>query len=288
MIARLRGGIASTVGALRRWVAGPAPDTGPMDAWTAPYTANPLFVRLAEREQLGGRYTWPAIQAAKLAGALGLPRISMIEFGVAGGHGLLHLEQLARRLEPEFGVSIDVYGFDTGTGLPAPRDHRDLPNLWSEGAFPMDVAGLRARLTRATLVLGPVAETVPAFLAGRPAPVAFAAFDLDLYSSTRDALGLFDADASRLLPRVHCFFDDILGYTFCEFNGERLAIDEFNAAHPARKIALIPGLRHFVPTRFASSSWWERCFLLHDFGHPLYGRPDRNIDATNPMLRLRP
>jgi len=258
-----------------------------MDDWAAPYTMNPLFVRLMEQDGLGGRYTWPAMQAARLARHLGYDRVSFLEIGVAGGNGLLHLERLAARLEGDFGLRVDVAGFDTGAGLPKPVDHRDLPNLWSEGAFPMDVARLRARLTSARLVLGPVADTMPAFLAAAPAPVAFVALDVDLYSATRDALALADAAPDRLLPRVHAFVDDVLGYTFCEFNGERLAIAEFNAAHVHRKIAPIAGLRYFVPARFAASSWWDRCFLLHVFDHPRYADGDGTIDAGNPMLRLR-
>ncbi|MHC4129678.1 MAG: hypothetical protein ACYSUA_16250, partial [Planctomycetota bacterium] len=41
-------------------------------------------------------------------------RISALEFGVAGGNGLLALERAAMRLAEIFGVEIDVYGFDSG------------------------------------------------------------------------------------------------------------------------------------------------------------------------------
>lgn len=272
---------------LQRWAEEPPGPAGPMDDWAAPYTLNPIFVQLVEGDRIGSRYTWPAIQAASLAKRLGYARVSFIEFGVAAGNGLLNLEQTAARLETHFGIGIDVYGFDTGAGLPRPKDYRDLPNLWSEGAFPMDVARLQARLRRAQLRLGPVAETVPRFVASAPPPVAFVSFDLDFYSSTMDALALFDAPADRLLPRVHCYLDDIQGYTFCEFNGERLAIADFNAAHPARKVAAVPGLRYFVPERFAKSAWWDRYYLLHIFDHERYGANDGTIDPANPMLSLR-
>lgn len=258
-----------------------------MDAWAAPYTLNPIFVELVEGAAIGSRYTWPAIQAANLARRLGYERVSFIEFGVAAGNGLLNLERTAEALEAHFAIGIDVYGFDTGTGLPRPHDYRDLPNLWSEGAFRMDVARLQARLRRARLMLGPVSETVPRFIATTPSPVAFVSFDLDFYSSTMDALALFDAEPGRLLPRVQCYFDDILGYTFCEFNGERLAIADFNAAHSHRKLAAIPGLRYFVPDRFAKSPWWDRYYLLHIFDHAAYARNDGTIDPANPMLALR-
>jgi hypothetical protein len=35
------------------------------------------------------------------------------------------------------GVKIDVYGFDTGKGLPPPRTYRDHPELYRQGDFPM-------------------------------------------------------------------------------------------------------------------------------------------------------
>jgi len=279
--------IGKSVRLLQRWAEEPPGATGPMDAWAAPYTLNPLFVQLVEGDRIGSRYTWPAIQAASLARRLGYDRVSFIEFGVAGGNGLLNLEQNAAVLETHFGIGIDVYGFDTGTGLPRPKDYRDLPNLWHEGAFQMDAKRLQARLRRARLMLGPVAETVPAFIATAPAPIAFVSFDLDFYSSTTDALALFDAEPGRLLPRVHCYFDDILGYTFCEFNGERLAITDFNAAHRLRKVAAIPGLRYFVPDRFTKSPWWDRYYLLHIFDHDGYARNDATIDPANPLLALR-
>ena len=63
------------------------------------------------------------------------------------------------------------------------------------------------------------------------------------------AFKLFEADRSMLLPRVHCYFDDIIGLTYSEFNGERLAIAEFNNAHPMTKISPIFGLRHCVSRR---------------------------------------
>jgi hypothetical protein len=44
------------------------------------------------------------------------------------------------------GVKIDAVGFDTGTGLPPPVDHRDVPNMLWSGRFAMDLEVLRRRL----------------------------------------------------------------------------------------------------------------------------------------------
>jgi len=43
-------------------------------------------------------------------------RVSVLEFGVAGGQGLLTLERIAVRVEEMINIGIDVYAFDTGDG----------------------------------------------------------------------------------------------------------------------------------------------------------------------------
>ena len=85
-------------------------------------------------------------QAARRAIKEGVRAISAIEFGVAGGNGLLAIEREAGAVEAELGVSIRVFGFDNGpAGLPAfIGDHRDHPDKWRPGDFPMDEARLRA------------------------------------------------------------------------------------------------------------------------------------------------
>jgi hypothetical protein len=219
-------------------------------------------------------YAWGVLQAAHLAKALGMKQVSVIEFGVAGGNGLVALDRIAEKVETLLGVNIHVYGFDTGVGLPKPTDYRDLPSLWVEGAFPMDVGRLKKRLTRAELVLGPVEKTLPAFLASNPAPVGFISFDLDYYSSTMQAFKLLEADRKILLPRIYCYFDDILGHIYSDFTGERLAIREFNAAHPMRKISPMYGLKHFLPKPHDQEEWAEMIYLVHMFDHPLYSVND--------------
>lgn len=221
-------------------------------------------------------YIWGVLQGVALAKVLGIERVSVIEFGVAGGAGLLALERIAEMVEelPGIGVGVDVYGFDTGKGLPQPEDYRDCPNLWAGGFYAMDKAQLNARLRRARLQLGLVGETVPAFLETSFSPVAFISFDVDLYTSTRDALKLLEASHEALLPRIYCYFDDIVGYSFSEFNGERLAIAEFNEAHAVRKVSPLYGLKYFVPPAHATSMWVDMFYLAHIFDHPLYGKPD--------------
>jgi hypothetical protein len=219
-------------------------------------------------------YAWGVLHALNLAATLEIPRVSVLEFGVAGGNGLISLELISADVESLFGVGIDVYGFDVGSGLPEPVDYRDSPNLFQVSAFPMDVPKLRARLTRAELLLGDVSVTVPEFVASNPTPIAFIAFDLDLYSSTTQALRVLEASSEVLLPRVYCYFDDTLGMTHSEFAGERLAIHEFNCRHESRKLAQISGLRHFVLPKMANQWWVDAFYLAHIFDHHLYNLPD--------------
>ena len=217
------------------------------------------------------QYLWGALLAVRLAAALELPRVAALELGVAGGNGLLALERAAAAAEELSGVTVEVYGFDTGAGMPEPVDHRDLPWLIEPGWFAMDEQALSERLTRAELVLGPVADTVTAFAARTDrAPIGFIAFDLDYYSATMDAFALLEGPPERLLPRVTAYFDDLFGYGWSDFNGERAAITDFNAAHANRKIGKIHGLRYGLPPTQHALAWHEQMYLIHLFDHPGY------------------
>jgi hypothetical protein len=246
--------------------------------WINAVTSRLLF---ETRNRIRAGHAWGILNAAYLAKALGIGRISLLEFGVAGGNGLVSMELAAERIEKILGVGIDIYGFDTGSGLPKPQDYRDLPNLWTERAFAMDVPKLKARLKRSKLVLGLVQDTVPEFTASKPAPIGYIAFDLDYYSSTVEALKILELDHQFLLPRILCHFDDILGFTYSNFNGELLALQEFNNKHQMRKISPIHGLRHFLSAEQALNTWVDNLYMTHIFDHPLYCRHDNLVKHSN-------
>jgi hypothetical protein len=215
------------------------------------------------------------LHAALLARKLGHRRIAAIEFGVAGGNGLVAMEQHAETIRAKTGIETMVYGFDTGYGMPPPQDYRDMPYLWQAGYFMMDVQKLTARLKSTRLMLGDVAQTVSDFTAQeQPPPIGFISFDLDYYSSTVAALKIFLDDHRFLLPRVACYFDDMVGdvdWAYNEFTGELLAIKEFNSAHDDVKIAPVNGLRFFG--RRIPRAWHEQIFVAHLFTHAEYGKP---------------
>ena len=55
-------------------------------------------------------YTYCCYNASLLAKRLNIKEISIIEFGVAGGNGLLFLEKLKKKIYQEIGIKINIYG----------------------------------------------------------------------------------------------------------------------------------------------------------------------------------
>jgi hypothetical protein len=210
-------------------------------------------------------------EAARLAVSLKLPSVSVLEFGVAQGDGLAAMEQIAAEVRHLLPVQIEIYGFDTGSGLPGNTDYRDLPCVWQRGFYKMDVEAVRRRLPTARLILGDVAQTVPQFLsAGGFPPIGFVSFDLDYYSSTRDALTIFDGPDTTCLPRVVTYFDDILSWPqqyFCEDVGELLALREFNATGKAHRIRPIYGWKQNL---LLNPQWADAMWAYHRFDHARY------------------
>ena len=214
-------------------------------------------------------YGYLLFHSAQLAKKLGYARISAIEYGVAGGRGLLALEKHAEEIERLFGVGIDIYGFDTGEGLPTPKDYRDLPYHWKQGFFAMNQGDLRGRLRRAKLILGNIEETATSFFEKfKPAPIGAIIHDFDFHSSTATALKMLNAGHEYYLPRIYSYFDDVLGTEielYNDYTGERLAIREFNAANHDIKLCQ-PYYFHLR----RPESWHQQIWIGHFFNHPRY------------------
>jgi hypothetical protein len=226
-------------------------------------------------------YAYGVQQAAVLAQRLGVPRVSVIEFGVAGGQGLVELDRMAEAATAATGVAVDIYGFDRGEGLPKPTDYRDLPYIWREGDFTMDLSALRHRVRSAQLILGDIEDTVEAFLERRDvAPIGFVSVDVDYYSSAAAALKLFRGSSELFLPRVFCYLDDTVGdddqIIHNDYVGELRAVAEFNETSAMTKIAPVNGLS---AKRVVPAPWNDLIYVAHFFEHPAYaryvGRPDR-------------
>ena len=210
------------------------------------------------------------MHGARLAKRLGFKRTTVIEFGVAGGAGLVAAEAIAQLTERETGVAIDIIGFDMGSGMPVPRDYRDLPYHWKPGYFKMDEAALRSMLNRAEVVLGPIAETMSTTLTIEKlhtSPISSIFFDVDYYSSTLDALKVFGTRAETRLPRVMCYMDDIVGELedYSDYTGARGAIADFNRANENMKLSPLY-LGEMPDSRLRAS----QLMMLHDFSHHHY------------------
>jgi hypothetical protein len=217
-------------------------------------------------------YAYGVLHGCHLAAKLGLKRVSCIEFGVAGGNGLLAMERHAEKVEKLLGIEIEVYGFDTGEGLTPPRDYRDMPYRFMTGNYKMNLDELEKRLTRSRLILGDVKHTSLRFFEEQtPAPIAFASFDLDYYSSTMEAFQIFAEEHAHehYLPRIFLHFDDTMGNEAAMYNdfvGELAAINDFNSMSNHVKIAENRSLLKFN----LKFQWYHQSYIMHRFNHNLF------------------
>lgn len=249
--------------------------------WTAEHEWKKLLELLRE-DQLSSTkpaYAYCAALACVEARHCGRSSIVVAELGVAWGEGLHELASIGEILTRMTGIDVSVVGFDRHGGLPTVADHRDHPEVWREGQFAnLELTELREELAgRAELVVGDLSETIPDFLAGLDPNQVLGAvmLDVDLYTSARDALRIFDAAATCYLPAVPMYVDDV--DALLSFNGrcgEALAIAEYNAASE---------IRHIEPKRvrigWPGRRWHQKIYACHVLDHPM-----RN--GSQPLLPL--
>jgi hypothetical protein len=133
-----------------------------------------------------------ALLTAAMAARM-VPNGLVLEFGVFSGRTINHLAALE---------SGPIIGFDSFEGLP--EDWRaDVPKSTFQRAGPPDVEA------NVEIVVGRFEETLPAFVAANPAPVAFLHIDCDLYSSTRT---IFRFLKERIGPGAVIVFDEYFNY----------------------------------------------------------------------------
>jgi hypothetical protein len=230
------------------------------------------------------QYAWPILHAATMAQEQGLKRVTLIEFGVAMGAGLMNMCTLAEATTKATGIEFDIYGFDTGGGMPPAIDYRDMPEAFQAGDFPMNQDALKAALpANAKLILGPIHETVGPFLRGlsTAAPIGFVSIDVDYYSSAKDCLGVFTGKPSQYMPVVPLYLDDVAIYSSNPWTGEWLAVNEFNAEQAMRKIAPFNMLRQ--RRIFKNPTWIDLMYAVHVHDHPL--RSTANQRMTSRVLK---
>ena len=206
-------------------------------------------------------YAYALITAAKEACSLGYKKISVIEFGCAGGSGLVDLEYISNEVSKILDIQFEIYGFDTGEGMPASTDYRDVLYQWSKGEYKMDLIKLQKMLHNTQLVIGDVKETVPKFFDEfNPAPIGVVLIDVDYYSAAKMCLQIFNHYSSLYIPRVFVYLDDTLGTS--EFTGELLAVNDYNHNNEKRKISI-----QSLVAESMSLSWMKWIYLGKKFYH---------------------
>jgi hypothetical protein len=229
------------------------------------------------------QYAFSLLKTAELAMVQGLKSVTAIEFGVAAGAGLVNICDISRNITKLTGVDFKIFGFDSGKGMPPPRDHRDHPEVFSAGSYPLidRSALMRALPHNAKLILGDIQETLPPFLAGLSAssPLGFVVIDVDYYWSAKECLNVFLGAADNYLPWTLVYLDDIGFESANPWAGELLAVREFNEENEMRKINLFRGLRH--KRLFKHTSWFDQVYLLHVLDH---GR--RNVSGAPKEIKV--
>lgn len=216
-------------------------------------------------------YLYGMLRAADVAKFCGKQRVTVIEFGVASGAGVLNMIGLAPMIEKETGIELRIVGFDTGQGLPSIQGYKDHPELWRTGDFATeDREGLMRTLGgRAEVIWGDIAETIGPFTDSidPAAPLGFISIDLDIYSATTAALRCLTGHPEKYNPGISMYFDDVSFFFANEWAGELAAIAEFNAEHKLRKIGLdrsLPGRRPVL-----SASWYSKMYVCHVLDHEI-------------------
>jgi len=248
--------------------------------------------RLRERYGLVDRpnYAYGMLRAADLAKYFGKKAVTVVEFGVASGHGLLNMIRLKELIERDTGVTLRVVGFDTGAGLPELKGYKDHPELWRGGDFAMEDRDTLVRKIagRADIVWGDIADTIGDFTESLSSdcPLGFVSVDVDIYTATKAALRCLTGAPEAYLPAVSMYFDDVTFFFANRWAGELAAIEEFNGEHELRKIDLdrsLPGLRHRP-----YASWYRNMYACHVLDHDartrVRARPELPIGAHHQFM----
>lgn len=241
-----------------------------------------LRTRIHEGDILWPHYAHGILRAADTANHFGHSSVTVAEFGVGDGAGLDIMTGLARAISAETGVTINVVGFESGNGLPAPQSYKDHPELWVEGDFKPQRT--RQAYGRA-IVWGDIAVTGRLFFdyhQSQSSPLGFAAIDVDMYSSAKAVLDCFLAEPDRYTPAVSLYFDDVTSFFSNQWCGELAAIEEFNQSratprHAFRKIDLDRSL----VGRPRTSRAFSGMRVLHILDHPR-----RNIARSRSPMSL--
>ena len=216
------------------------------------------------------QHAFGILQAADKAKSIGKSEMTIIEFGVANGGGLMNMIEIANKVTKTTGIRINVFGFDTGIGMPEPVDFRDHPEYYNTGDYPMNKTLLEEKIKgKATLIYGPIKETIKTFkeTLTKNSPIGFISLDVDYYSSTKEVFELFTSKASFFLPLTYIYFDDIYMPHHNTKCGELLAIKEFNEENQYRNISYHSFFEN--DRLFKNAKWVKQIYYFHILDHDL-------------------
>ena len=201
----------------------------------------------------------------------------------------MNMIEIAQKVTKTTGILIDIYGFDTGKGMPEPIDFRDHPEYYNTGDFPMNKDLLEKRIDgKATLIYGPIKDTITDFktLLKEESPIGFVSIDVDYYSSTVEVFELFKLQPELFLPLTYAYFDDIFMPHHNEKCGELLAIKEFIENQENRNLQQHTFL---VNQRlFKNANWIKQFYYFHILDYDFSFNLNRNIFVNvldNPFLK---
>ena len=209
-------------------------------------------------------YEMIMLESAIEAKKIGYNKISILELGVAGGNGLIALEKYKKKVEQFTNVKINIFGFDTGDGLPKTENKFDLPYYWSAGDFKTDKDKIKKKIG-CKIYYGNIADTFQNFIKSKPETITAIFLDMDYYTSTKNFLDLISSYKDSFAPRVYLYFDNIFStnHHINEFNGELLAIKEFNEENQNIKI----GKSIDSSSDFKFPIAKEKLFIMNNFDH---------------------
>jgi hypothetical protein len=220
---------------------------------------------------------------------LNISHLSFFEFGVASGAGVYNLYDIASKLSAIYSIDFNIYGFDTGDGMPNAVDYRDHPEKYMFGDFPPLNLKSVDLPPKTQVIYGDISSTLLPFFRdlSKEAVVGFISIDVDYYSSTVPCLRMLFESAERFLPKVPLYLDDSNHPDHNYFCGELLAIDEFNKHSPFRKIAPMRQLRNW--RIFKNALWLDQMFYLHVFDSvyrtPEFNKRDTTVKLYNPYTQ---
>jgi len=226
------------------------------------------------------QYALGLILAAVQARSLGYKKISVIEFGCWNLEGLIDMENYIDDIKKIIDIEIKVYGFELGTGHPHYDDPKNRIATEKTGHYKFDAKENLDKLKYTKVIWGDVENTVEKFFNENDIknnPIGFVAFDLGLYTPTKNALKLFDYDPENFLPKVNIYQDNI--YCVLKNEGESLAFKEFNDRNSFDK--QISEIGEFAEQ--LSVYWYKWIFLgkrMHQLSnqkHKMFNKPTDDI-----------